>query len=89
MAIIQRKRHYNIGFWPNLNAMRAVYPGWVMRIYSDYNISNIKSEYCEFICKNNDVFWCDSRNLPRLGKQYDYFNRLNYNLDFTVDALKI
>lgn len=50
------------GILANYKKMKEFYPGWVMRIYTDVNTSDL----VEFL-NIPDLYLCDTRNLPNLG----------------------
>ena len=55
-----KQRLYKSGFRCNIKSMRKLYPGWVMRIYTNLE----RSELCDVACEP-DVYICDVRNLPK------------------------
>ena len=58
----EKTKGYLDGFRCNLEAMRKYYHGWVMRIYTNVE----PSELCDYACEK-DFFICDVRNLPIHG----------------------
>ena len=57
-----KKDLYKNNLHCNVVAMRKLYPGWTMRIYTDYE----PQELCDFSCQN-DVDVCDVRQLSHFG----------------------
>src|SRR5665811_169326 len=57
---------YDRGIVPNLEALREIYPGWVMYLYSDYPLEK-GNKYCNLVCSSDDFFWCESNKIPELG----------------------
>ncbi|ODM89768.1 hypothetical protein Ocin01_16912, partial [Orchesella cincta] len=58
------------GIEGNLRGMREHFPGWVMRLYTDVDPDQ---SLCEIICGNDDLFWCDVRQLPGGQNMSKYF----------------
>lgn len=53
------------GIVPNLEKLRAIYPGWLVRIYTNVPVND---HSCFFICRNDHLFWCNIADIPELGK---------------------
>ncbi|XP_037042597.1 uncharacterized protein LOC119078954 [Bradysia coprophila] len=52
------------GIVPNLNKLRDIYPGWLVRIYTNVPIND---HTCLFICQHDHLFWCNIERIPKLG----------------------
>ncbi|XP_037069613.1 uncharacterized protein LOC119090994 [Pollicipes pollicipes] len=57
------------GIEANLREVPSVYPGWVVRVYHDIDLSQPGQSQlvCRVACRYDNVDFCDVRNLPGLG----------------------
>ncbi|ODM88921.1 hypothetical protein Ocin01_17760 [Orchesella cincta] len=77
------------GIERNLRGMREHFPGWVMRLYTDVDPDE---SLCKMICNNDDLFWCDVRQLPGGQNMSKYFPKTWRFLamgDPTIDLFSI
>jgi hypothetical protein len=54
------------GLKPNLEKIPELYPGWLVRVYSDLDISN---HSYDFLRSYDCLFWCDIENIPEMGER--------------------
>jgi hypothetical protein len=48
----------------NLRLMKEIYPGWVMRVYTNLSFS---PEVCNVVCSDESIYFCDVHHLPQAG----------------------
>src|SRR3989442_1781462 len=65
--------NYQIGLLQNLIMMRKHYPGYSLRVYTSLPLRP-REYYCELLCQNKDIFWCDIRKVPEYGD----LSRMNF-----------
>jgi hypothetical protein len=54
---------YMVQLVANVEAMRRLYPGFVLRLYHDGNAN--RSDVCDVFCANRDVDLCHVKKLGR------------------------
>ncbi|KAF0298296.1 hypothetical protein FJT64_004359 [Amphibalanus amphitrite] len=57
------------GIEANLAKVPEIYPGWVVRVYNDINMSEPRQRelVCDVQCRYDNVDFCDVHDLPGLG----------------------
>merc|ERR1712106_1030718 len=60
---------------PTATAIKEMYPGWRMRIYHNvtYEDSGVWSTFCKLYCANENIDFCDARDIPTIGDLNDKF----------------
>lgn len=60
------------GLVENLEMIKTHYPGFSMRVYTNTSLGEYtgdfsKDEFCELVCYNRELHWCDIRETPSHG----------------------
>ena len=59
------EKGYYEGIAANLNILPIHYPGWIMRLYHNFDKSSpVFEEICNLACSNSNLDICDAANLP-------------------------
>ncbi|CAG7724726.1 unnamed protein product, partial [Allacma fusca] len=61
-------KSYFDGILPNLKGMKKIYPGWIMRVYTN---ASYTPEFCDVVCADEKLFFCDIRGLQRFAPQVE------------------
>ena len=65
---LSQTRGYFKHIWTNLQAIKAFYPGWTMRVYHDIPKNDSRlAELCHIACKEPLLDLCNIREIPAIG----------------------